>query len=136
MPEDVPQRSRPRRPAFALVDVVNEQSPAEMAGMKVGDRIVIMGAVSLEAGGDSMGALRMLPGLLREHENRQVQVIVERDGPTGVEICELTLVPRRWSGTGVLGCHVVPWDGDGGVDRRYNPQVAVQDRATGADRIA
>jgi hypothetical protein len=54
--------------------------------------------------------MQALPGLMREHENRELDLSLARViGPSSErQQVELKLTPRRWSGQGLLGCHVVP----------------------------
>lgn len=110
---------------FALVDIVTPSSPAETAGLLVGDRILSFGAVSLRAFATPNLAMGALPGLLRDHENRTVDVAVERSDGPALTAHTLNLTPRRWSGQGLLGCHVVPLTVNQ-VDSRYAPQVEVE----------
>lgn len=112
-----------RRPAFALVDIVSEHSPAASAGLQVNDRVVAFGAVSLGAFPSPQTTMAALPGLLREHENQQVDVVVERGEGDSLTVLTLSFTPRRWSGQGLLGCHVVPLEINQ-VDDRYQPEVA------------
>lgn len=121
--------SAPPRPPFAVVDEVTADSPAAKAGLLVGDAIVAFGAISLSSMGTIASAMSALPGCLREHENQSLEVGVNR-GDTYVD---LKLTPCKWSGHGLLGCHVVPAPEISHVDSRYAPQVAVAaaSRATG-----
>lgn len=43
-------------------------------------------------------------GELQQHENQPVQTVFLRAGKR----VELELVPRRWDGRGLLGCHLRP----------------------------
>lgn len=113
----------PRRPAFALVDIVTENSPAATAGLLVNDKIVSFGAVSLRSFASPELAMGGLPGLLREHENQPLDVIIERGDGENPQIMTLSLTPKRWSGVGLLGCHVVPLE-ISQIDSRYAPEVA------------
>lgn len=113
----------PRRPAFALVDLVSESSPAASAGLQVNDRIVAFGAVSLGPFPTAHTTMAALPGLLREHENQTLDVIVERGEGDNPAVLTLYLTPRKWSGSGLLGCHVVPLE-ISQVDDKYQPGVA------------
>lgn len=113
--------SAPPRPAFALVDEVAADSPAARAGLLVGDAIVAFGAISLSSMGTISSAMSALPGCLREHENQSLEVGVNR----GEVFVDLKLTPSKWSGHGLLGCHVVPASETSQVDSRYAPQVAV-----------
>lgn len=116
-----PQR---RRIPFALVDIVSPGSPAEQADMKVQDKIVAFGTVSLNAFATPSMALGALPGLLREYENRPMEILVDREssGPQQ-NLVTLNLTPQRWSGQGLLGCHVVPLQVSQ-TDQIYQPEVA------------
>lgn len=113
----------PRRSAFALVDVVTENSPAATAGVEVNDKIISFGAISLRAFPTPQHAMQALPGLLREHENRAVDVVIDRGEDDAVQSLTLSLSPRKWSGAGLLGCHVIPLQVSQ-VDARYAPEVA------------
>ena len=82
---------------FARVNEVAAGSPAEEAGMRVGDLII-----------DFEGELRSLDGIssiVGSSIGRTLRVIVLRSGADRV-VLELT--PRAWSGRGVLGCHLLP----------------------------
>lgn len=111
----------PPRPPFAIVDEVTVGSPAEKAGLLVGDAIVAFGAISLRSMATNESAMSALPGCLREHENRAVDLAVNR----GESFVELKLTPSRWDGQGLLGCHVVVAPAAAQVDSHYSPQVAV-----------
>lgn len=111
------------RQPFAKVDMVSQSSPSAHAGLLVGDHIISFGAVSLRTSSTPALALSLLPGLLREHENRKVDVIVRRGQESNSSIVPLSLTPRRWAGEGLLGCHVVPLEVNQ-IDPRYAPDVA------------
>lgn len=113
--------SAPPRPPFALVDEVAAESPAAKAGLVVGDAIVAFGAISLSSMGTVASAMSALPGCLREHENQPLEVGINRDN----SFVDLKLTPCKWSGQGLLGCHVIPAPDTSQVDSRYAPQVAV-----------
>ncbi|XP_052200280.1 uncharacterized protein LOC127806802 [Diospyros lotus] len=81
---------------FALVDEINEASPAAEDGLQLGDQIVKFGNVEY---GDVS-----LPKLASEAQTNQgqgVSVIVLRQGA----LINLTVTPRVWQGRGLLGCH-------------------------------
>ncbi|XP_002962940.2 26S proteasome non-ATPase regulatory subunit 9 isoform X1 [Selaginella moellendorffii] len=90
----------PGRLPFAVFDEVAEGSPAARDGIVVGDQLVKFGSV--EGGGDD--CLRRLALEGQSHENRAIAVIVLR---RGVEE-HLYVTPRRWGGSGLLGCHIQP----------------------------
>ncbi|ODQ53403.1 hypothetical protein SAICODRAFT_114047 [Saitoella complicata NRRL Y-17804] len=91
--------------AFALVNSVAPNSPAESAGLQRGDRIKRFGTV--HAGNHAK--LTKLAEVVQANEGRSIPLRVSR--ATGVDeaTIELTLVPRSgWGGRGMLGCHLLP----------------------------
>ena len=78
---------------FALVTDVAEGSPAAAAGLKVGDQICELG-----------GALEVtdVARVVGEFEGRPLRLEVLRQGAEE----KLELVPRQWSGAGLLGCQL------------------------------
>lgn len=89
-------------PPFATVDEVAPDSPAFIAGIRLGDQLCAFGSVTSSSG--SSEALREVAGVLQSHEGRPVEAIFLRQG----QPVKLTLVPRHWSGRGLLGCHLRP----------------------------
>lgn len=84
---------------FAEVDLVISESPADIAGLKVGDKVKKFGNVHLL----SHDQLSRIADVVRSYEGREVRVLVERGG--SVNDVELMLIPRRgWGGAGLLGC--------------------------------
>lgn len=122
-PQPQPQTTvRDNRVPFALVDSVAPESPSAEAGLQVNDRIVAFGAISLRSFSTPADAMAALPGLLSSHENIPIDVIVHREGSSTGSFT-LRLTPKRWSGRGMLGCHVVPTEASQ-VDNIYAPDVA------------
>lgn len=111
------------RQPFATVDIVSPSSPSANAGLFVNDHIVSFGAVSLRTSPTPSEAISLLPGVLREHENRTLDVIVHRGQGPDTKVVTLALTPRRWSGQGLLGCHIKPIEVNQ-TDPRYAPEVA------------
>ncbi|KAI0567000.1 26S Proteasome non-ATPase regulatory subunit 9 [Gracilaria domingensis] len=126
--QPVPPEHVPRRLPFAKVDVVFPNSPAEEAGVLLEDRIVSFGTISLRSFATPALAMENLPGLLREHENQAVEVIVERGTAEAPELVTIALTPRQWSGRGLLGCHVIRVQA-AEEDERYRPDVATATQA-------
>jgi 26S proteasome non-ATPase regulatory subunit 9 len=98
---------------FALVDQVSTGSPAEEAGIRVGDKIAVFGPLVWRPS-EPKPALRDISGVLTTAmaaPSPALQLQVHRPdttAPLGYDAILLTLVPHAWSGQGVLGCHVVP----------------------------
>lgn len=112
------------RQPFALVDQVFPASPASEARLQVNDKLVAIGAVSLRSSPTPSQALSLLPGLVRQHENIAVDVVVRRQNSSDqTETLNLSLTPRRWGGQGLLGFHIVPLQVSQ-VDPHYAPEVA------------
>ena len=88
---------------FAEVDLVISGSPADTAGLKLGDKVKRFGNVHLL----SHDPLSRVVEVVGNNEGREVRVLVERGRGVveGVEDVELVLTPRRgWGGRGLLGC--------------------------------
>lgn len=111
------------RVPFAVVDRVDPESPASAALLLVGDRIAAFGAISLRALHSPSAAMSALPATVQGHVNRPLDIIVHRGDGSNFECLTLSITPRRWSGNGLLGCHVTPLNIQ--EDSRYRPEVAV-----------
>ncbi|EME82679.1 uncharacterized protein MYCFIDRAFT_72007 [Pseudocercospora fijiensis CIRAD86] len=93
-------------PPFAKVNSVVPNSPADQAGLKVGDRITKFGTASWT----NHERLTKVAEVVQQNENRPILVKISRDGGGASSLGqELRLTPRRnWGGRGLLGCHLVP----------------------------
>ena len=117
----------PSETPFASVNEISRSSPAEQAGLKVGDRIRRFGHVNWinheklskisEAVQQREGVGRDLAAfssgrtpLTRQYKQPIVVKVLRKgsDGHPDSEL-ELRLTPRRgWGGRGLLGCHILP----------------------------
>lgn len=86
---------------FVIVNLVSPGSPAEDAGIQVRDKIVAFGTITATNFKD----LAQIGELVKNSQNQQVRVRVNRDN----KFEELILVPKLWSGRGLLGCNIVPF---------------------------
>mmetsp|Transcript_24381 Transcript_24381/g.33588 ORF Transcript_24381/g.33588 Transcript_24381/m.33588 type:complete len:227 (+) Transcript_24381:82-762(+) len=86
--------------AFALVDEVSTGSPAEEAGVTVGDQVIDFGGVRHSKGGE----LARASAELSAKEGEPIPVTLQRQG----ENIHLFITPKRWTGRGLLGCHMRP----------------------------
>ncbi len=111
------------RVPFALVDNVTPGSPASVAGIQVGDRIVAFAAVSMRTRPTVAAAMQALGAAVRDHNGRPADLLVFRNEGEAFQCLKLSITPRPWSGNGLLGCHVVPVTNPQ-VDERYRPDVA------------
>lgn len=91
-----------KRPSFFLVDEVYQGSPADTAGLLVGDEIVQFGDV-LKCG-DAREEARRVMETVQGNVGSEVRVRVIRGGKR----VDLKLYPGEWSGRGLLGCHITP----------------------------
>lgn len=86
---------------FAVIDMVNENSPASKAGLEVNDEVLKFGIC--HAGNHN--GLRKVAEFVATMDGREIEVTVKRDG----EQKKLHLIPdSRWGGRGSLGCHLTP----------------------------
>eukprot|EP00536_Pseudo-nitzschia_multiseries_P007165 jgi/Psemu1/195003/e_gw1.165.39.1 len=118
-----------RRP-FAMVDGITSESPAEAAGMKVGDLVTRFGPLHADNHDRLRALAKLLPDVAGEKGTIQLTVLRPKNGACSVEQMEvdededsnkdyndeskwatvtLSLRPRPFSGRGVLGCHIVPY---------------------------
>jgi 26S proteasome regulatory subunit N4 len=101
-PVQQPQTA-PERP-FAKVDSVEPGSPANEAGLRVGDRISRFGTAIWS----THERLRKLSEVVQQNLGRPILVKVLRSAGERDQDLELRLTPRQgWGGRGALGCHIV-----------------------------
>ena len=87
---------------IAKVNTVDPSSPASLSGLTPGDKIVRFGTLT-QTDETKAFDLRLLAGQVVE--GREVPVDVMRNGV----IVNLRLTPMKWSGRGLLGCHIVQY---------------------------
>ena len=86
---------------FARVNSITPGSPAEQAGLKIGDRVIRFGSVNWT----NHERLSRVAQMVQQNENRAINVKVLRDATP----LELSLTPRRdWGSRSLLGCHLLP----------------------------
>lgn len=92
---------------FARVNTVEAGSPANEAGLKVGDLIRRFGGAIWS----NHERLRKVGEVVQQNQGRPILVRVQRktESEVGVQELELRLTPRvGWGGRGSLGCHILP----------------------------
>jgi len=85
---------------IVVVNLVSPGSPAEDAGIQVRDLITAFGTIT----SNNFKDLAQIGELVKNSQNQQVRVKVKRNQ----KMEELILVPKIWSGRGLLGCNIVP----------------------------
>lgn len=90
---------------FARVDLVSPASPAELAGLKLDDRIVRFGTLTAQ----NHDALQAIGRLVAQSEGKSVTVVWFRfEGEKKTMISKELKPCSGWGGRGLLGCHIVP----------------------------
>jgi 26S proteasome non-ATPase regulatory subunit 9 len=87
---------------FLRVDLVSSQSPAEIAGLHVGDLVCRIGTIRK----DNFRTMQDVGSLVNNSENRSITLLVQRANTK--EQQTVTLTPKKWSGNGLLGCKLTP----------------------------
>lgn len=87
---------------FLRIDLVSSQSPAELAGLHVGDLVCRIGTIRK----DNFRTMQDVASLVNNSENRSITLLVQRANTK--EQQTLTLTPKKWSGNGLLGCKLTP----------------------------
>lgn len=95
------QASAENQTPIVVVNLVSPGSPAEAAGILVRDLITAFGSIT----STNFKDLAQIGELVKSSNGNQVRVKVKRDN----KIEELILVPKTWSGRGLLGCNIVPF---------------------------
>jgi len=98
-PMDVDGPTDQHKEPFLKVTRVDSGSPAEQAGIILGDEIVQFGSVNA----DNYKDLREIGNVVQNSVNQPITIKVMRQN---CRVARLTLVPKRWSGPGFLGCAI------------------------------
>ncbi|GAA5903922.1 hypothetical protein JCM6882_001350 [Rhodosporidiobolus microsporus] len=99
--EDAVMEEQEGEKAWARVDAVAPGSPADTAGLKRDDLVLSLSSIT-SANNDNLRAVAALVG---RSEGVELELVVRR----GAEKVKLRLTPSKWSGRGLLGCHIVPY---------------------------
>ncbi|CAG9764685.1 unnamed protein product [Ceutorhynchus assimilis] len=84
---------------FARVTLVSEGSPADYAGIQVGDLIVEFGSIN----STNFKAITDIATVVQHCEGTQVNLKLKRHD----RFVSVNLVPKKWLGSGLLGCSIV-----------------------------
>lgn len=85
--------------AFAKINFVSPGSPAEECGLRDKDDILEFGSVNISNFKD----LTQIGELVKHRQNQQVALKIRRNN----RVHDVTLIPKTWSGRGLLGCNIV-----------------------------
>ena len=103
---------------FAEIDEVAPDGPAAAAGVQAGDELLLFGHVHAR----NHDGLKALARLTQRSAGGTIDLLVSRGGgnsggdqqapqeqqQSGRQRLRLQLMPRRWAGQGLLGCHLRP----------------------------
>lgn len=92
----------PAKEPFLRVDIVSTNSPAETAGLHVGDLVCRIGTIRKE----NFRTMQDIAQLVNNSENRSITLLIQRAHTKDQETVSLT--PKKWSGNGLLGCKLTP----------------------------
>ncbi|XP_034941343.1 26S proteasome non-ATPase regulatory subunit 9 [Chelonus insularis] len=84
---------------FLKVNLVSSGSPAELAGIQLNDLIMEFGSINCQ----NFRTLKDIGDLVEQSRYKEIMIKIKRtDKSTAV----LKLIPKPWSGKGLLGCNV------------------------------
>ncbi|KAK5577537.1 hypothetical protein RB653_002480 [Dictyostelium firmibasis] len=95
---------------FVYIDLVSEGSPSDKANLKKGDLIFQFGTVGPfyeeRHVGDNLNSthLQSIATIVRNSENKAIPIKLSR----GTSTISTSLIPRKWSGQGLIGCLIKP----------------------------
>jgi len=101
------QPQQPQRRPFARIDLVTAGSPADLAGLEQEDLIVEFGPLHAE----NHNQFRAIAELVQRmaSEQRAIPITLLRRRIEEQTLKKYSLLPRPWSGRGLIGCHIVPY---------------------------
>lgn len=96
---------------FAIVNEVANNSPASSAGLKEGDLIVKFGTATYANHRQLKAIAELVP--LAAADNQGIPLVIlrrkDRNGSVDQVPISLKILPRPWSGRGLIGCHILPY---------------------------
>lgn len=82
-----------------IVTFVSSSSPADACGLRPDDQILEFGSINLS----NFKELRQIGELTMHRKNEQILLRIKRND----RLQNLTLIPKEWSGRGLLGCNII-----------------------------
>lgn len=108
-PAAVPRSESGVKQPFARIDAVAAGSPAEGAGLKEEDLIVVFGPIHYENNDHLRAIAELVPDIASEQESLEIVLLRHNLDKDKWETLKLNLKPRPWDGRGLLGCHLMPY---------------------------
>lgn len=81
---------------FLVVTLVDRDSPGDIAGIQIHDMVLKFGSITQK----NFTNLAQIGELVKDSQNKQINVRIRRNGS---EELDLIIVPKMWSGQGLLG---------------------------------
>ncbi|XP_067632699.1 26S proteasome non-ATPase regulatory subunit 9 [Eurosta solidaginis] len=82
------------------VNLISPGSPAEDAGLRVGDEILEFGTINCT---NFRNDINQIGNVVQHMQNQRIPLKVQRLS----EQLDLIIIPKTWSGRGLLGCNIV-----------------------------
>ncbi|CAG0916252.1 unnamed protein product [Notodromas monacha] len=92
------------RKPFAVIKHVEPDSPAFLAGFKSDDEVLEVGSVNHL----NFSSLNDIKLVIDSSENSRVRVLLRRKEGANTRLVLAGLVPKKWKGSGLVGCAVLP----------------------------
>ena len=91
------------REPFAKIVNVEKGSPADEAGLKAEDDIIVFNGILYK--GVSYNPLNTLSDIVRSKIGQKIPVsVIRKNSDNILEVVNLEIIPHTWNGRGVLGC--------------------------------
>ena len=91
------------REPFAKIVNVEKGSPADEAGLKAEDDIIVFNGILYK--GVSYNPLNTLADIVKSKIGQQIPIsVVRKNNDNLLEVVNLDIIPHTWNGRGVLGC--------------------------------
>lgn len=85
---------------FLIVNAITAGSPSALADLKLDDRICKFGEIEF----NNFVGLRQIGEYVVKHENQHISIAFIRNSDGNNLVQMTSLVPKKWSGRGLLGC--------------------------------
>ncbi|CAH2057374.1 unnamed protein product, partial [Iphiclides podalirius] len=93
-----PNTQRSEAPSFAVIEHVQDGSPADIAGLRQNDQLLQFGSINH----NNFSNVNQINSIVQHSVGQRIQILVRRNQT----ILSLAVVPKRWEQPGLLGCHI------------------------------